>query len=545
VDEVRFAELGFFGPKRVLTRAECRGFLARLDRQPAPLDWSKGRAATSPLFHDLAGRRSILKPVIDVLGRNVILWGASIARREPGQVHAPHVDIEVADPAIRAVSVWIGLEGTTPESSLWLIRRSHRIGATIQEVAAGAGSRRGEYGPDEVRSWAFERDPECDLVPLKMSDGEALWFDGHLWHGSDNRSGDTRTALLLQYAASDSPIRIPNLAVLDYPFELVAEPRPPCIVMSGDGETDVNRLVPPPARSGSLPALSKWVRELELPLAQAPGERFTPHPIFRGATPNTRWLSVHASILESGHSPHPPHTHADEEILIVLAGHGELTRGEEVVHAKPGVVTYYPAGFPHTIRSSSTGSVQYLMIKWMGRRGAATDPLDAQLRDLDAIDVESGNGVAHTVLFEGATERARKVRCHMTTLEPGDGYTPHVDSHDVTIVLLEGTVETLGETVTGPAVVFSAGGWPHGIRNVGGTTARYLVVEIHGRGGGVPLRSRARGTRSRPASRRVGPPGRTQRARMMLWSAGGRVVAPFPRVKNTLRRLLRPLSPWR
>jgi len=544
VDTSPFAELGFMGPKRVLTRAECRAFLALLDRQPAPLDWNKGRAATSPLFYEVATRHSILKPVTDVVGRNVVLWGASIARREPEQVHAPHVDIEVADPGVRAVSVWIGLENTTRESSLWLVPGSHRIGATIQEVAAELGFRRGEYGRDDVVSWASARGAGDRSETLEMSDGQALWFDGHLWHGSDNVSGKTRTALLLQYATADSPIRIPNLAVLEYPFESIAEPRPPCIVVAGDGDGEANRLVPPPPRRGALPTISTWVRELSLPLAQERGEGFTPHPIFRGGTPNTKWLSAHASILESGRSPHPPHTHADEEILIVLDGSGELVLGqpgeERVVEARPGVVAYYPGGFPHTIRSVGAGAVQYLMVKWMGSRRSSKNALPDQLCDLRSSAAEDPDGVRHTVLFEGPTGRMRRLRCHLTTLTPAAGYAPHVDGHDVTIVLLEGTVETLGETVRAPAVVHTSAGHPHGIRNVGAEVARYLVVELHGPGPETTLGGSVR--RRRPTGRRA--PRAARRARVAVWTAGGRMLQRFPRVKHGVRRVLGPLSPW-
>ncbi|MGB6680380.1 MAG: glycosyltransferase, partial [Candidatus Bathyarchaeia archaeon] len=72
-----------------------------------------------------------------------------------------------------------------------------------------------------------------------------------------------------------------------------------------------------------------------------------------------------------------------------------------------------------------------------------------------------------------------KLHCHITTMQPGAGYAPHADSYDVAILLLEGTVETLGQRVSSQAVIFYAAGEPHGIKNIGDIPACYLVFEFH------------------------------------------------------------------
>jgi hypothetical protein len=69
----------------------------------------------------------------------------------------------------------------------------------------------------------------------------------------------------------------------------------------------------------------------------------------------------------------------------------------------------------------------------------------------------------------------------VTTLQPGAGYEPHVDAYDVGIVVLDGTIETLGERVEPHGVVYYAGGEPHGMHNPGDVPAVYLVFEFQGR----------------------------------------------------------------
>jgi hypothetical protein len=95
----------------------------------------------------------------------------------------------------------------------------------------------------------------------------------------------------------------------------------------------------------------------------------------------------------------------------------------------------------------------------------------------DGSGVESG--FSTRLVFEGPTRYLRKLQCHTTLLGPGAGYEPHSDKHDVCIVVLEEEVETLGQRIAPHGVIFCAAGEPHGMRNPGGATARYIVFEFH------------------------------------------------------------------
>jgi uncharacterized cupin superfamily protein len=57
---------------------------------------------------------------------------------------------------------------------------------------------------------------------------------------------------------------------------------------------------------------------LELPLEQNPEKGWKPHHLFRGSTPGVAELGCQVSILDPGRQPHPPHRHAEEDILVVL-----------------------------------------------------------------------------------------------------------------------------------------------------------------------------------------------------------------------------------
>jgi quercetin dioxygenase-like cupin family protein len=487
----QIVEQGYAGPIRVLSAQECeRLYQAILDsRNEPPLDWEKGYAASSRAFYEISTHPAILEPVAARLGGDVMLWGGSIQSRGPGVVHPWHSDMESLAPVGRTVSVWLGVRHTTRDSSLVLVPYSHRFGISVQEARQQFGKTRGETTDEDIIAWAQERDERCRLVQLEMTDGEAIFFDGPLWHCSHNVLNQTRVAVLLQYATPDTPIRIPDLNYLDWPIHYLRQPRPPCVMVRGHGKPGVNRIVSAPveAHAWPPPQLTSAVYPLRIPLAPDESKGWKPYSIFRGSTADLRFISCHASALISGHCPHPPHAHQEEELLILLQGEldiilPEAQGADQRKRLKAGQFIYYPARYLHTIQAASQEPANYVMFKWHSQKGATKRPLafgqweifDGQQRS-DAED-----GFQPRLIFEGPTAYLRKLQGHSSTLAPEAGYEPHIDAYDVAIIVLEGEVETLGERVKPHQVIFYRAGEPHGIRNPGSVTAKYLVFEFHG-----------------------------------------------------------------
>jgi len=485
-----FPETGFAGPVRVFSRDECRSIMRVLhrSRDSRSIDWSKSKAVSSRLFVELATRRSILDLVCVLLGKDVMLWGVSVVPSMPGSKHPWHVDIETSDPNGKTVSVWIGLQNTNQRSSLQLLARSHRFGVTVQQEAKKRGRHRGETS-SVIEQWAREYDYQSRLVKPDMSDGEAILFDGRIWHGSHNtnRRGK-RTSLLLQYSTPDTPIRIPDVSFMRGPFRFRKSPKPLCIMVSGTDTGSINRIVAPPSSTGNGQIeLSTFIGVLNLPLKEDTQNGWKPYHLFRGMTPNLSRLSCHVSVLSPGITPHPPHKHADEEILIMLSGEASLVIvdkkpaiGEKTQLLRPGSFVYYPANQLHTIRNSGPKPATYLMFKWH-----STDARNAPALETSIFEYQKsasrfeGEGLSTSVVFQSGTYYLRKLHCHFSTLPPGAGYPPHIDAHDVAILVLSGTVETLGEQVGPYSVIFYAAGQSHGMKNTGDTVATYIVFEFH------------------------------------------------------------------
>lgn len=495
-DTSSFRREGFLAPVPVFTPAQCaliRGHL-RFGRRPTPQVWDKERGAADRFIYDLAARPVLLGLLRPLLGNDILLWGASVQARKPGQIHPWHNDIESF--AEGFVTIWIGIANTSRESGLKLISRSHLNGKMIQQVQHEKARRRGQASDEEVLAWARELDPDAASVQPPVKDGDAVVFDGRLWHGSNNeRREGRRVALLLQYAAADAPVHMFDPDHLEWPCRVLAEPRPPAVAVSGRGDPAVNRLVRAPRPAGpKRPPVTTRVEALALPLAGDPVKGWRPHPLFTGATSSLHLMTCHASVLSPRRTPHPPHAHVEEEILIALDGEAELLVGDgrtpqtsQKVRLRPGRFVYYPAYQHHTIHNPQDTPITYLMFKWQGRPREAEQTVGTALVPFGGKVVPPGPKPFRTLpLFQHPTAYLTKLHAHLTELQSGAGYAPHADPYDVAIIVLAGKVETLGRVVEPHGVIYYAAGQPHGMKNVGKETARYLVFEFHarGRGGG-------------------------------------------------------------
>lgn len=485
-----FARDGFVGPVKLMSQQQA-AFLARhLLSAPAPGRrpvWEKSLATIDPLAYAAAVNPLLLRLVRDFIGSDVILWGASLVVRRPGETHTWHCDIESCAPDGGFVSAWIGLLNTRQESSLRLIPGSHAYGACLQEAASREGIVRKDRTDDSVSRLANLHKPGAEIVQPRIGNGEAILFDGRIWHGSSNEaSGPARVALLLQYARADIAVKVPDLETLEWPFRFKQD-RPPAIAVSGQADETRNHLVPPPAMRRPS-ALATTAHLIDPASRCEEGKSFTPVHCFLGHTVNVDFLECHYSILMPGSSPHLPHAHLDEEILVVMSGAAELVLADSprdtdprIISAPAGSAIYYPPYRHHTIRNVSREPVRYAMLRWRSPVNiTAVRHLPPHFVRPDWLQAGSFRGaVSMQTLFEGPSAFLGKLHAHVTRILPGGSYQAHRDAHDVSIFLIEGEIAVLGKNIVAPAIVFIPAGHLHDMKALGDTPAKYVVWEFH------------------------------------------------------------------
>ncbi|MCA9073543.1 MAG: cupin domain-containing protein [Planctomycetaceae bacterium] len=497
-----FAIHGYLGPITILTREEAHRLKQRLVKAPAPECWGKGAAATSADYYEIATHPAILNRVASLLGEDVMLCGANLAEREPGQIHHWHSDVHVADPAGRAVTVWLGLENVNRDSALYVLPGSHRLGFCPQQRGQTEDKSAKAITEEDVVRWAREVEADSAILKLDMGDGDALFFDGRMWHGSHNTNAKHwRTALILHYATPDKPIRRHQPDHI-WPFRFIDEPKPPCQMLRGTDRYHVNRMVPSPRMSHR--SLSR-VFDLTPHFEDTIATHWKPDPLFLGSTQCLPHLMLKACIVQPHSRQHAAHCHDYEQVIVPLQGEAILELGDGKlsidITLKPGMFAYLPPGTMHTVRNDTDQPFLQSDVTWRGASPCPSVPLGMGVYDtldfpVDAADLQERRRAA-AVIIDGPTQTADRLRVHIGEMLPGRVGPMHVDAYDVALYVLEGTIDTLDQRVGPGQMVFYAAGEPHSISNLSDQPSRCLVVELHGTYAGEPYRSVRRWITSR------------------------------------------------
>lgn len=76
-----------------------------------------------------------------------------------------------------------------------------------------------------------------------------------------------------------------------------------------------------------------------------------------------RQLRMHVSVINPGESPHPPHEHAGEEILFVLAGEAEVLIGGETRRVGAMTSVFFPEHVTHGLCNCGAEPVRFMVIR--------------------------------------------------------------------------------------------------------------------------------------------------------------------------------------
>ena len=98
--------------------------------------------------------------------------------------------------------------------------------------------------------------------------------------------------------------------------------------------------------------------------------RFKPHDrggirnYFERATPMCRRLEMHVTTLNEGIRSHDPHTHAAEEIVLVIDNKTEMQIGDSFYKGGTGDFYYLGSNVPHAIRNIGKGTCTYFAFQF-------------------------------------------------------------------------------------------------------------------------------------------------------------------------------------
>jgi len=102
-----------------------------------------------------------------------------------------------------------------------------------------------------------------------------------------------------------------------------------------------------------------WANLKAAPTPQ--GERRT---VFNSPTPTLANFEAHITTLNPGESPHPPHRHADEELMIVKEGKLETMQNGVTNIVTTGGIIFEASNELHGLRNVGTNRATYFVFRF-------------------------------------------------------------------------------------------------------------------------------------------------------------------------------------
>ena len=121
---------------------------------------------------------------------------------------------------------------------------------------------------------------------------------------------------------------------------------------------------PSPARSSDQTLLMKSALFTWESVPERPTEQGGRRGVFAAPTATLDELEYHTTMLKPGASPHPPHTHKNEELIIVKEGAVEAYVNGEWKPAPTGSLIFFASMVPHTVRNTGTVEARYHVVNW-------------------------------------------------------------------------------------------------------------------------------------------------------------------------------------
>lgn len=92
------------------------------------------------------------------------------------------------------------------------------------------------------------------------------------------------------------------------------------------------------------------------------GRRF-----FYGTEQSGYNLEMHETVLGAGIETHPPHTHAHQEIIILVEGALDVSVDGRTERVEAGSVLFYEPNKPHNLRNAGTTPARYYVVELRGK----------------------------------------------------------------------------------------------------------------------------------------------------------------------------------
>ncbi|WP_416864173.1 MAG: cupin domain-containing protein [Imperialibacter sp.] len=239
-----------------------------------------------------------------------------------------------------------------------------------------------------------------------------------------------------------------------------------------------------PAFSQETKLTSKVYTWDELPVETGKnGER---RQIAEGSTDHLKYLELHTTSVGAGLAFHAPHSHDDEELVIIKEGQVKVTVGDQSKVMGPGSIALIQAGEQHGMTNAGTTPATYYIMRYHDKEphDAARGKANGGSLLISYNDTEAkptGKGTRRDY-FDRPTSATENFEMHVTSLNKGeDSHAPHTHFVEEIIVIMKGNTQMHidGQLVDAPqgSLVYLGSNVPHALKNLTDGSCEYFAFQ--------------------------------------------------------------------
>lgn len=205
-------------------------------------------------------------------------------------------------------------------------------------------------------------------------------------------------------------------------------------------------------------------------------------------------FECHITTLNPGLMSHPPHQHAQEELIVLHEGELDVTIDGVTRRIGPGSLMFFAANDFHNVENVGDTPATYFVFNFatavtrtVGKKSAAgmavPGKLGSRVFDWAALEVKPTAKGSRRDVVDLPTTTLAGFECHITTINPGESpHAAHRHPDEEIILVREGSLDVAvnGATdrVGAGSILFFGSNDEHGLRNAGDSPAAYYVIRI-------------------------------------------------------------------
>ena len=216
--------------------------------------------------------------------------------------------------------------------------------------------------------------------------------------------------------------------------------------------------------------------------------------VARNPTATLAEFECHISTLNPAQVSHPPHTHPQEELIILREGTLDVYSNGSLSRVGPGSLFFFASNNPHAVQNHGDKPATYFVFNFAteataqlhGQVSAPTTEghLGSSIFDWAKLTVKLTAKGERRDVFDRPTATLLNLECHVTTLKAGEApHAPHHHGDEEVVLVKDGQLDVTIKGRTQPAgpgsIVFISSNDEHGWKNNSAAPATYYVLRLH------------------------------------------------------------------